>query len=163
MYSSNEWIVVEKAMSTPEEESSKIMDGLEQVKVFTIDEQEISLSELHGERRFVFFFTSWCQVCAEQWNEVKIAQKELENEGVDILAINLTQEERNGEDVRDYIEQVDAEGIDVVLDTNGDAQKQFRVFGIPTSFMVSEQGEIEGRTDGLVSAEKIIEKIKSGR
>lgn len=156
--SSHEWILVERAMSNNEPSS----DFPNDLSLLTLDEEEISLDKFHGEKMVVFFFTTWCHICAEQWVELQEATDELTEIGVRVIAINLTKEERNISSVESYVEKLNSPESLIVLDTKGEAQKQFRVIGIPTSFLINEQGEIVTRTEGLQTADKLIQTIKGG-
>lgn len=157
--SSHEWIQVERAMSDKEPST----DFPNELSLLTLDGEEISLDSFIGEEMVVFFFTSWCHICAEQWGELEKATDELTKMGVRIIAINLTKEERNVSSVENYVEKLNSTESLIVLDTKGEAQNQFRVIGIPTSFFINEQGEIVNRTEGLLTAEKLIETIKGDK
>jgi len=156
LHSSHDWIVVERAMS----ENEPSLDFPNDLSLLSLDGEEITLNKFQGEKMIVFFFTSWCQICAEQWNEFQQASDELNEMGVHVIAINLTKEERNISSVESYVEKIGSTEILIVLDTKGEAQKQFRVIGIPTSFVINEKGELENRTEGLLTAEKIIQIIE---
>ncbi|WP_416151255.1 peroxiredoxin family protein [Salipaludibacillus sp. HK11] len=159
LYSSNDWVIVEKTMS---EQGNMSSEYSKDVSLLTLEGDEIHLSEFNGEKVFVFFFTTWCHVCAEQWIEIKLASGELANMDINIVAINLTKEERKDSVVESYIDNIKPGDIKITLDTKGEAQRYFQVIGIPTSFLINEQGEIEKRTDGLIPADKLIEISQRG-
>ncbi|WP_280769262.1 peroxiredoxin family protein [Salipaludibacillus daqingensis] len=155
--SSHEWVVVERAMSEKEVEQSYILND---ISLATVDGERIKMDRFQGKKTILFFFTSWCHVCEQQWGELQFASEEFSNMDVQVVAINLTEEESAVSAVEEYIEKIDSTDIFIALDIKGDAQKQFRVLGIPTSFYVNEKGEMVKRMDGLVPADKYIHLIK---
>ncbi|SER94844.1 TlpA family protein disulfide reductase [Salipaludibacillus aurantiacus] len=158
LFSSNEWVMVEKAMS---ETAAQEDDSLYSLPLETMDGNQVTLGNFQGERLFVFFFTTWCHVCQEQWKEVKEVQGGPSADKIKIIAVNLTKEDRNKSEIENYVRQTEPGEIDVLLDTEGKAQKEFKVMGIPTSIIIDEKGQVMERTDGLMSAQKINEKIEA--
>lgn len=157
LQSNDDWIVVEKAMSMKEEKADKQENILSGIQLQSLQGDTLDSQAFLGKKVFVFFFTSWCQVCAQQWEEVISVQEQLEN--VAIVAVNLSQEESSTEGVKQYLENIQLGDIKVVLDTDGQAQQKFRILGIPTSFVLNEAGQIATRSDGFISGEQLIEKI----
>lgn len=159
LQSSNDWILVEKAMSSKDAEKEEVENVMSGFQLPTLDDGTLEFEEFLGENLFIFFFTSWCHVCAEQWEEVLKVEEQAEN--INIIAINLTQEEQNTEQVKQYLNYKEIGDIHVVLDEEGEARQKFGVIGIPTSFLINASGQIETRSDGFMSSEQLIDRIKT--
>ncbi|RKL67737.1 hypothetical protein CR203_10350 [Salipaludibacillus neizhouensis] len=159
LQSSNDYILVEKAMSSKESEKMQAENMLSGFQLPTLEGSTLEFEELLGEKTFIFFFASWCHVCAGQWEEVLKVEQQVEN--VNIIAINLTQEEENTEQVKQYLNYKDIGDVQVALDEKGEARQRFGVIGIPTSFLINKDGEIETRSDGFMSSEQLLTRIKT--
>lgn len=157
--SNHEWIQVQRAMSDNEPSA----DFPNDLSLLSLDGENINLESYYGEEMFVFFFTTWCHICTEQWSELDKAKDELTEKGIQVIAINLTTEEQNDQSVKSYVEKLNSTESLIVLDKTGEARKQFRVIGIPTSLFINNHGEIVTRTEGLLTAEKLIQTIKGDK
>jgi peroxiredoxin len=69
------------------------------------------------------------------------------NEGIEILAVNLTQAEKSRNDVPAFIK---AYGITfpVIMDENGDVARLYKVSSIPATFIIDTQGVIREKIVG---------------
>ena len=71
----------------------------------TLDGGRASLGELRGRPVLINFWASWCRPCSEEMPEIVRRYEELHAEGLEVLAINLTDDERR-KDVRRFAEGV---------------------------------------------------------
>jgi thiol-disulfide isomerase/thioredoxin len=159
MKSTNDRVLVEKAMSQNEDVEVQNSDDIYKLSLDTVEGDSYSLEALTGKRTFLFFFTSWCHVCQEQWQQVLEAKATQQDSSLKFMAINLTKEEFRESDVENYLSPYIKENMIILLDKEGDAQREFDVKGIPTSFFIGEEGNIINRQDGLIMADDIIKKM----
>ncbi|WP_241766388.1 TlpA disulfide reductase family protein, partial [Geobacillus sp. CAMR5420] len=70
--------------------------------------------------------------------------EQYKDEGVEIVAVNLTQSERQPEHVARFIQEY---GITftVVLDEKGEVSRQYQAQAIPTSYLIDSKGIIQKR------------------
>ncbi|UTR15358.1 TlpA family protein disulfide reductase [Salipaludibacillus sp. LMS25] len=160
LQSTNDRVLVEKAMSQKEVAEVQNSEGIyKKLSLDTLEGSEYSLEGLAGKRTFLFFFTSWCHVCEDQWQQVLEAKATQQDSSLEFIAINLTKEEFREDDVGNYLSQYTKENMMILLDKEGEAQREFDVKGIPTSFIIGEEGTIIHRQDGLIMAEEIVKKM----
>jgi thiol-disulfide isomerase/thioredoxin len=157
--STNDRVLVEKAMSQNGDVEVQSSNDIYKLSLDTVEGNKYSLDELAGKRTFLFFFTSWCHVCQEQWQQVLEAKATQQDSSLEFMAINLTKEEFGESDVGNYLSQYIKENMTILLDKEGEAQRQFGVKGIPTSFFIGEEGNVIYRQDGLIMADDIIKKM----
>ncbi|UJW58390.1 TlpA family protein disulfide reductase [Bacillus sp. A116_S68] len=157
--STNDRVLVEKAMSQNGDVELQSSNDIYKLSLDTVEGNKYSLDALAGKRTFLFFFTSWCHVCQEQWQQVLEAKATQQDSSLEFMAINLTKEEFGENDVGNYLSQYIKENMTILLDKEGEAQRQFDVKGIPTSFFIGEEGNVIYRQDGLIMADDIIKKM----
>ncbi|QKS71770.1 TlpA family protein disulfide reductase [Paenalkalicoccus suaedae] len=122
-------------------------NSLPDTTLMTVNGEAIHIHE----ESFVFFFTTWCEYCHEQWQEVLKAEEELED--FRFTAINVSSAEYSKEDIGVFIDSLQDTNGHIVIDSNQEAEQLFAVKGVPTSFLINDQTVI--RRDGLVTAEEL--------
>src|SRR5690554_3445460 len=100
----------------------------------------ISLEDFQGQKVILFFFTSWCEVCGEQWVQLEQAQKKGMLAGTKLLAVNVTKAERHVNDVRNYAAHLPIQDLILILDEEGVVQDLYKIIGIPTVIFIDESG-----------------------
>lgn len=128
----------------------------------TVDGKAMKLSSLRGKKVIVNFWATWCPPCRLEMPEMEKFYTKNKNEGIEILAVNLTKAEKSRADVPAFIE---AYGITfpVLLDENSDVARLYKVSSIPASFIIDTQGVIREKIVGPMtydSMEKMVGSIK---
>jgi peroxiredoxin len=85
--------------------------------------------------------------------------EEYKNQGVEIVAVNLTKSEKNSEQVARFIEEY---GITftVVLDEKGEVSKRYQAEAIPTSYVIDSEGIIRNKMIGPMSKDWMVKQMK---
>ncbi|MEC2078563.1 TlpA disulfide reductase family protein [Metabacillus fastidiosus] len=125
----------------------------------TIDGHSKKLSDYKGKIVILNFWTSWCEYCYEEMMELNALYHEADKTEVELLAINITSQERNEEDVRHFV-RVNKMTFPVLLDKKGEVMKKYRILGIPTTIIIDEEGMIKKTMFGPVTKKVIEEEIK---
>ncbi|MDG5789142.1 TlpA disulfide reductase family protein [Evansella sp. AB-P1] len=143
---------------------SEVSEGIQQnekatpFSLKTMDGEIIHLQDFTDEKVFLFFFTTWCHICAQQWEQLEIAQKEGILDDTKVIAINLTKAERSKRDILSYAESLPiSDDLVILLDSEGEVQDLYQVYGIPTGLFIDKDGVIDKRFHELVTVEKMIE------
>ena len=120
------------------------------------------LSDYRGEKIFLNFWASWCGPCKEEMPYMENYYKKHKDLGnIEIIAVNMTKSEINVEKVQGF---VDSYGLTfpVLLDSEGEVEKLYRVLGYPTTYLINEEGIIvNGFSGSLNNDEEIKELIDS--
>lgn len=129
-------------------------DLAEDFQLLNSDGELVSLASFKGKKVFLNFFATWCSPCQEEIPTLIELQRKMGTENFVVLAVNVTKEERNPNDVKKFIEHFNID-FDVLLDHDGKVRKQYQLIGIPTSFFIDEKGKIVERLNGILTLEMI--------
>ncbi len=128
--------------------------------------QKVTLAELSGTPTVLNFWATWCLPCLE---ELPIFQKASEalGEEATFLLVN------NGEDAQTAAAYLEEQGITLLsgleptrrqraelgLDATTDVLRRYRVFGMPTTFFIDEEGVIQSVKPGPLSASDLSRRL----
>ncbi len=106
----------------------------------SLEGQPMALSNYRGKPVLVHFWATWCPICRLQDGGVaSIAQR--------YPVISVATTSGSAGEIQTYLE---SEGLDmpVMLDESGDLARRWGVRGVPTSFVIDSQGNIDYATTG---------------
>jgi cytochrome c biogenesis protein CcmG/thiol:disulfide interchange protein DsbE len=115
----------------------------------------VQLSELQGKVVYVDFWASWCLPCLRSLPQINGLYEQYRDQGFEVVAITI---DDPVEDATEFLDDLDVPlAYSVVLDATADVMDQYRVVGMPTSFLIDREGIIrkvhkgfrEGDTDLL--------------
>ena len=108
------------------------------------DRQVHRLADFGGKVVVINFWASWCVPCRQELPSMNRASRALPDETVVWLAVNVGEDREAVEAFRnDY-----PIAFTVLLDTDGRVSQDWSVTGMPTTFVVNQQGEIEHQIVG---------------
>lgn len=149
--------------------SEEVEEGLEvgtippDFELSTLDGKKLRLSDFHGKKVLLNFWASWCDPCKEEMPDLQsFYDEKAKNYNVEIVAVNLTHLEKGGnykEKIETFIEKYGLT-FPVPLDEKGNVQKQYRVFAIPTSYIIGSNGVIQDKVIGPMD-KKMLEQLFS--
>jgi len=90
------------------------------------------------------FWATWCPPCREEMPSMQTLYDELADEGLEILAVNVSEEP---DVVANFIEE-NGYSFPVLLDREGRVQLRYSVRAIPTTFVVDRDGSVLGMRPG---------------
>ena len=103
------------------------------------------LSEYRGKAVLLNFWATWCLPCRTEMPSMEHAYHALKEKGLVVLAVNLDAGSRGPVD--DFVKEL-ALTFPILLDSPGTSTRTYRVFGLPTSFLIGRNGRIAGRDVG---------------
>ena len=126
--------------------------------LYTLDGDEIRLSDYAGKIVILDFWATWCPPCRKSIPDLISIQKEYKNDLV-IIGISLDQPSTQGE-LQPFIESY---GINypVVLGTLEVVEAYGNIQAIPTSFTIDGEGKIINKHVGLVPKSTLVEEIEA--
>ncbi|WP_139314649.1 peroxiredoxin family protein, partial [Desulfosporosinus metallidurans] len=97
-------------VSTNTDQGQQLTVGLEKgnlapdFELRSVDGKAIKLSSLRGKKVIVNFWATWCPPCRLEMPEMEKFYTKTKNEGIEILAVNLTKAEKSRADVPSFME-----------------------------------------------------------
>lgn len=118
----------------------------------TSDGSDFTLSEHEGSVILLNIWATWCPPCKEEIPYFIEIQEEMREEGV--LFVGVATDAEGWEVVRPFAEEF---GINypLVVDDGTVAQKYGPIQGIPMSFIINRQGQVEHVLPGMVTKEML--------
>lgn len=103
------------------------------------------LADFRGRLVLVNLWATWCAPCVEEMPALDQLQAKL-GAGLTILAIS---EDRRGADlVEPFLTQHGIKNLGIYLDPKSAATDAFGVQGLPTSFLIDDDGKVIGKLEG---------------
>jgi thiol-disulfide isomerase/thioredoxin len=111
--------------------------------------KQIDLANFKGKVVVVNFWASWCEPCREEFEELTQLQENYGSKGLVVLAVNLAEMKPR---VMQFLKGngFSENSIEILLDRNSTTYKSWRARGLPTTFLVSRGGKIEGVWIGAI-------------
>ncbi|WP_216195943.1 TlpA disulfide reductase family protein [Polynucleobacter sp. UB-Tiil-W10] len=109
----------------------------------------VDIASLKGKVVVVNFWASWCEPCREEFDELTQLQESYGPKGLVVLAVNLAEMKPR------VIQFLKGNGfsensVEILLDRNSTVYKTWKARGLPTTFLVSKSGRIEGVWIGAI-------------
>jgi peroxiredoxin len=98
------------------------------------------LSEFRGKVILINVWTSWCPPCKNEMPDIEKVYVDFKDRGFEVLAVNSTNQD-NKSAVTEFSTQLGLT-FPVLLDLDGQITREYRVFSLPTSFLVDPAGII---------------------
>lgn len=130
------------------------------IQLTTLEGKPFKLSDYRGEKVILNFWATWCPPCKAEMPDMQEFHEKHRNEGVEVVAVNLTVAEKKIEDVHQFIKDY---GITftIPLDETGMIGEQFQANSIPTSYLIDEKGIVRQHMVGPMSYDWMVEKINN--
>lgn len=113
----------------------------------------VSLSDYKGRPVFLNFWATWCKPCRGEMKDIISAYKAHQDEGMVVLAINLTDQE-SMKDVGKFVNELQMP-FPVLLDQKGKVRKSYALHGVPTSVFIDATGVMRLVNPGPITSDAI--------
>ena len=110
--------------------------------------QDVMLSDFNGKVVLLNFWATWCAACREEMASMQNLYSSLGKDGVEVLAVSI--DRWNEDRIQKYVEKNNLT-FPVLLDQNQKVRKQYHVRGVPTSYLIDDDGKIRGYASGARS------------
>lgn len=125
----------------------------------TLGGEKVSLSDYRGKKIILNFWATWCPPCkAEMPHMQSFYKKEAERSNVEILAVNLTSEDRGKAAVTEFAKQYDLT-FPILLDQEGTIGSEYQVATIPTTYVLNTDGTIHQKIIGPMDEQMMRELV----
>ncbi len=111
--------------------------------------KSVDITNLKGKVIVVNFWASWCEPCREEFEELSQLQENYGPKGLVVLAVNLAEMKSR---VMQFLKGngFSENSVEILLDRNSAVYKSWRARDLPTTFLVSKSGKIEGVWIGAI-------------
>jgi peroxiredoxin len=119
---------------------------------------DVRLSDYRGKIVLVNFWYTNCAPCREETPALAAVYKKLSDRGFAIIGVNVRGNERKGpdgdEDIRKF---TTANGVTypIALDIDGQVDRDYRVYTLPTSFVIDKSGNVRYLLFSAVTGEDV--------
>jgi len=125
----------------------------------TLDGKEVRLSDYQGKKVILNFWATWCPPCrAEMPDMQNYFEEQADRENVEILAVNLTTEDRGIDKVQSFVREYELT-FPVPMDTSGEIGSVYQAVTIPTSYILDTDGRVQNKIVGPMNETMIEEMI----
>jgi peroxiredoxin len=104
----------------------------------------LSLKELRAKVVFINFWATWCPPCIEEMPAMEKLHKELEKDGLVVLAVNF---QEGPSRVREFLTKHDFT-FTALLDQDGKVAERYQAWALPVSVIISKRGEMAAKAMG---------------
>ncbi|WDE05613.1 TlpA family protein disulfide reductase [Thalassomonas viridans] len=108
------------------------------------------LEQHSGKIIYLDFWASWCGPCRKSFPWMSQMQAQYQQQGFVVLSVNL---DHNKKFADEFLQQVPAD-FPVIYDPRGELMKQYKIKGMPSSYLFDRSGKIISRHAGF-SEEKM--------
>lgn len=119
----------------------------------TLDGGRVRLAEQRGHPVLVNFWASWCKPCSDEMPEIIRAYQKLRAVGLEVLAINLTDQERK-RDIQRFADEFQLP-FPVALDAQGKVSRRYGLIGVPMTVFVDSDGIVRAVHPGPMTTETL--------
>lgn len=104
----------------------------------------VNLADLRGRVVLVNFWAVWCPPCRKEMPSMERLSKMMAQRPFTILAVNAGE---TPERIQSFLDEVPLT-LPILLDKGSERMKAWRVFVLPTSFLIDKQGQIRYSLSG---------------
>lgn len=105
----------------------------------------LDLGQYKGKVVYLDFWASWCKPCRESFPWMDAMQRQYGDKGLVIIAVNVDEDHRDAERfLKDF-----PPGFQVIYDPEGALAAQYKLIGMPSSFLIGRDGGIVARHQGF--------------
>jgi len=111
-----------------------------------LDEEIVDIKALKGQVIIVNFWATWCPPCRREMASLERLYQATKDKGVVVLAVNVGEDD---DTVFSFLGEVEpSPTYPILFDTNAQSLKDWKVKGLPTTYIVDGKGKLVYRAIG---------------
>ena len=113
-------------------------------------EGQIDLRALQGQVVYLDFWASWCKPCLKSFPWMKEMKSTYANQGLEIVAVNLDKDRKLADK---FLKKIQV-NFPVAFDPDGVTATQYKLLGMPSSFLIGRDGKLHTSHIGFREKDK---------
>ena len=113
----------------------------------TLSGETVKLSDYKGKKVILNFWATWCPPCIAEMPLMQNYYDEVKDKNVEILAVNLTTEDRGTDKVKEFVKSNNLT-FPIPMDVEGDIGSVYQTVTIPTTYIIDTEGRIQKKHIG---------------
>lgn len=137
------------------EKKIKVGDRIKDFSLRDPNGKLISTDQFEGGMFLIDFWASWCKPCREQFPELIELYKRHSTSGFEILGVSI---DKSKDDWIKAIKKDELPWINVITENGqkGEVPLVFNIVGVPTSFLINEEGDVVAKDISLEELEALL-------
>lgn len=127
----------------------------------TLSGKKLSLHDFKGQYVLLNMWASWCGPCQQEAPDLVHIDRTFSDKKLKVLGINMTSQELSVKNVRHFVEKYRL-SFPTLLDRHGVVMDRYKVVGIPTSYLIDQQGRVVRQFRGSITLPEIKQALASG-
>jgi peroxiredoxin len=119
-------------------------------------DSRLALEDMEGKYVVVNMWATWCPPCREEMPDFVKFYEDYQDEGVEMVGINMTDTERNIEAVEQFVEEFKIPFY-TLLDEEGIMEDKYSVYVMPSTYIIDPDGRMAMNRPGYISYEALEE------
>ncbi len=111
---------------------------------------EINLRDFKGKVVYLDFWASWCKPCLKSFPWMTAMKSKYAEQGLEIIAVNLDKDRKLA---KKFLDKVDV-NFQIAFDPDGDTATQYKLLGMPSSFLIGRDGKLYASHVGFREKDK---------
>ena len=107
--------------------------------------EKLDLAQYQNKVVYLDFWASWCGPCRKSFPWINAMQEKYKDEGLVVIGINL---DTDIEKAKQFLKKTPAK-FKLFSDPNGKLAEQYKLIGMPSSFVLDGNGEVRHRHVGF--------------
>lgn len=109
------------------------------------------IQQHHGKVIYLDFWASWCTPCRKSFPWMNDMKAKYQEQGLVVLSVNL---DANKSLAEKFLLETPAQ-FDIFYDSKGKVAKQFKIKGMPSSYLIDRNGELVSAHTGFNGKKKV--------
>ena len=116
----------------------------------------ISLEDFKGKAVIVNFWATWCPPCKAEMPDLQAFYDENKEKGIVVIGVDQAE---NAKTVNKFLQEFETViTYPIVLDTRKKVSRDYRIFGLPSTFFIDREGVVQAVWPGFLNTEVLEEK-----
>ena len=104
-----------------------------------MDGEAVKLADYSGKVLLVNFWATWCGPCVEEIPSLSRLAERMKDKPFKVVAVNIGESHQV---ISEFIQSIPV-NFDILMDTNGQSVRDWKVYAYPSNFLVDRSGQIQ--------------------